>query len=207
MTFQLCRVILQPFCSGATPRGYVVQGRMFHGFAVVVSDNWWYYIWMLSRLALLRPVPWDRHLEIISLFGLNQPNPFLREPCLLTLPWVTSITLKLVLIVSYYYSYFYVLVFPLWGAVEYIFSLHTLNGCDFPDELLYFYFIYVMIHVTDLSHLFSWLLKESLVPNMQLNSNRYIGFFKMNFFVLPLTLLLIFLCYYFITVCFFLSAY
>lgn len=92
---------------------------------------------------------------------------------------------KLVLIVNYYYNYFCILVFSSWEALEAISSLHTLNGCAFSEELFYFYFTYIMIHVTDFSHLFSWLLKEIWVPNTWPNSNRYVGF-QNDFFILPL---------------------
>lgn len=93
---------------------------------------------------------------------------------------------KLVLIISYYYNYFYILMFSSWEALEAleaISSLHTLNGCAFSEEQFYFYFTYIMIHVTDFSHRCSWLLKEIWVPNTWPNSNRYVGSFIMIFHI------------------------
>lgn len=98
---------------------------------------------------------------------------------------------KLVLIVSSH-NYFCFLVLLLWGALEGISSLHALNGCAFPEELLYFSWIHYD-YAADLSFRFNWLLKAS--SHIWSGSNRYIDSFKMIcFFVLPLNLCFLFSC-------------
>lgn len=43
-------------------RSYMVQGWLFCGRAMVLSDSWWYCLWILPGLSLLRPLLWCGHL-------------------------------------------------------------------------------------------------------------------------------------------------
>ena len=67
--------------------------RVCYDPSVTVEDA----VSVLSRLALLRPVPWRGLLRTFSSFGLIQPRCWFREPCPVALPWACFIQSRLIL--------------------------------------------------------------------------------------------------------------